>query len=97
MFKSKLIVFAVALCSVFSTKAQILCGVEADFVWDLNPNNVPVFTDTSGVAEGWAQELLKAGKSSATSGTLAMEVLLHSKIVNRMFSRMLEYLRYVLR
>lgn len=50
---TKLLILIVACCASFITKAQILCGVEANFYWEMNPNNVAVFNDTSQVAEGW--------------------------------------------
>ncbi|MCW5909227.1 MAG: PKD domain-containing protein [Chitinophagales bacterium] len=51
----KLLLLAlVATCCTWQAKAQILCGVDANFTVSTNPNNVPVFTNTTVYGAGWA-------------------------------------------
>lgn len=50
----KLLLLAfVATCCTWKAQAQILCGINANFTINTNPNNVPVFTNTTTYAAGW--------------------------------------------
>jgi uncharacterized repeat protein (TIGR01451 family) len=49
----KLLLLALVTCCGLYTNAQVVCGVNANYQVSLNPNNVPVFHDSSFYSNGW--------------------------------------------
>lgn len=53
MSYSKLISCVAFLCMATIGFSQVPCGIDAGFYWQPNPNNVPVFYDSTSVDDGW--------------------------------------------
>ncbi len=53
MLHTKLIAAIVFFVCSYTLQAQFTCGLSAGFFWQTNPNNVPVFYDSTSVETGW--------------------------------------------